>query len=88
VTYENYKSLWEGNSVSPLRIPPLPPQHVMVWTKSRNRCIIADDLNLHIVDWNANAESANISQPFINRLVWENGCTAIVNGPTRRDAFC
>jgi hypothetical protein len=39
------------------------------------------------VDWNGNAECSSGSQAIVNRLVWENGYTQVVDSPTRADAL-
>jgi hypothetical protein len=49
--------------------------------------IIGGDLNLPQGDWNGNAEGANGTQAFLNRLVWENGYLQVVGSPTRGDAL-
>jgi len=40
---------------------------------STKRSIIGGDLNLTQVDWKGIAEGASVAQPFINRLVCDNG---------------
>jgi hypothetical protein len=55
--------------------------------KSTKRSIIGGDLNLPSADWNGNAECSSGSQAFVNRLVWENGYTQVVDSPTRADAL-
>jgi hypothetical protein len=54
---------------------------------STKRSIIGGDLNLPYADWNGNAECNRGNQAFVNRLVWENGYTQVVDGPTRGDAW-
>jgi hypothetical protein len=49
--------------------------------KSTKRSIIGVDLNLPSAYWNGNAECTSRSQAFVNRLVWENGCTQVVDSP-------
>jgi hypothetical protein len=49
--------------------------------------IIGGDLNLPYADWNGHVEKCRGAQVFLNRLVWENGYTQIVNSPTRGDAL-
>jgi hypothetical protein len=44
--------------------------------------IIGGDLNLPYVDWNGHAEKSTRTHVFLNRLVWENGYTQLVNSPT------
>jgi hypothetical protein len=51
------------------------------------RSIIGGDLNLPSADWNGNAECSSGSQAFVNRLVWENGHTPVVDSPSRGDAL-
>jgi hypothetical protein len=50
---------------------------------STKRSIIGGDLNLPYADWNGNAECNSGYQAFVNRLVWENGYTQVVDSPTR-----
>jgi hypothetical protein len=50
--------------------------------KPTKRSIIGEDLNLPSADWNGNAECSSGSQAFVNRLVWENGYTQVVDSPT------
>jgi len=45
------------------------------------------DLNLPYADWNGHAEKSRGTQVFLNRLVWENGYTQVVNSPIRGDAL-
>ena len=45
------------------------------------------DLNLPYVDWNGNAGGNSGTQALINSLVWENGYSQLVGGPTRGDAL-
>jgi hypothetical protein len=49
--------------------------------KSTKCRIIGEDLNLPSADWNGNAECTSGSQAFVNRLVWENGNTQVVDSP-------
>ena len=51
------------------------------------RSIIGCDLNLPQADWKGDAEKASGFQAFVNNLVWGNGCTRVVSGPTRGDAL-
>jgi hypothetical protein len=44
-------------------------------------------INLPYAEWNGNAECTSGSQAFVNRLVWENGYTQVVDSPTRGDAL-
>jgi hypothetical protein len=55
--------------------------------KSTTRSTIDEDLNLPSADWNGNAECTSGSQAFVNRLVWENGYTQVVDSPTRANAL-
>jgi hypothetical protein len=49
---------------------------------STKHSIIGGDLNLPHVDWNSNIECTSGSKAFVNRLVWENGYTEVVDSPT------
>jgi hypothetical protein len=51
------------------------------------RSIIGGDLNLPQADWIGDAEKANGFQACVNNLVWDNGYTQVVSGPTRGDAL-
>jgi hypothetical protein len=51
------------------------------------RSIISGDLNLPQASWNGDAEKASGFQAFVNNLVWNNGYTQVVSGPTRGDAM-
>jgi len=51
------------------------------------RSIIGGDLNLPYADWNGHAEKPRGTQVFLNRLVWENGYTHLVNSLTQGDAL-
>ena len=51
------------------------------------RSIIGGDLNLPYVDWKGNAGGNSGTQALINSLVWENGYSQVVGGPTRGDAL-
>jgi hypothetical protein len=53
--------------------------------KSTKRSFIGEDLNFRSADWNGNAECSSGSQAFVNRLVWENGYTQVVDSPNRVD---
>jgi hypothetical protein len=55
--------------------------------KSKKRSIIVEDLNLPSAEWNGNAECSTGSQAFVNRLVWENGYTQVVDSPYRADSL-
>jgi len=44
--------------------------------------IIGGDLILPYADWNGHAEKSRGTQIFLNRLVWENGYTQLVNSLT------
>jgi hypothetical protein len=41
---------------------------------------------LPYAQWNGNVECTSGTQAFINRLVWDNGYTQVVDCPTRGDA--
>ena len=49
------------------------------------RSIISGDFNLSQADWRVDAEKASGFQAFVNNLVWNNGYTQVVSGPTRGD---
>jgi hypothetical protein len=49
--------------------------------------IIGCDLNLLYADWNGQVEKSRGTSVLLNRLVWENSYTQVVNSPTRGDAF-
>jgi hypothetical protein len=51
------------------------------------RSIIGGDLNLPQASWNGDAEKASGFQAFVKNLVWDNGHTQVVSGPTRGDAM-
>jgi hypothetical protein len=51
------------------------------------RSIIGGDLNLPQAEWKGNAEKASGFQVIVNKLVWDNGNTQVVSGPTRGDAL-
>jgi len=55
--------------------------------RTSKRSIIASDLNLPYAGWNGHAEMSRWTQIFLNRLVWKNGETNVVNSPTRGNAF-
>ena len=38
-------------------------------------------------DWKGDVEKASRFQVFVNNLVWDNGYTQVVSGPTRGDAL-
>jgi hypothetical protein len=44
-------------------------------------------LNLPQVDWKGVAEGTSNTQALINRLVWDNGYTQVVEKPTRGDSL-
>ena len=44
-------------------------------------------MNLPHVDWRGVAEGTSVIQTFINRLVWENGFTQVVDKPIRADSL-
>jgi hypothetical protein len=66
-------------------------ERLAAWTdyleNSTKHSIIGEDLNLPSADWNGNAKCTTGSQAFVNRFVWENGYTQIVDSPTRGDAL-
>ena len=39
------------------------------------------------VEWNGKVEGNNVTQALINRLVWENGFSQVIESPTRGDAI-
>ena len=39
------------------------------------------------MEWNGNAEDNNPTQALVNRLVWDNGYSQVVDSPTRGDAI-
>jgi hypothetical protein len=51
------------------------------------RSVIGGDLILPSADWNGNAECFSGSQAFVNRLVWGNGYTQVVERPTRGETL-
>jgi hypothetical protein len=51
------------------------------------RSIAGEDLNLPHADRNRNAKCTSGSRAFLNRLVWENGFTQVVDSPTQGDAL-
>ena len=53
-------------------------------TKRRS---VDGDLDLYQADWKGDAEKASGFQTFVNSLVWDNGYTQVVSGPTRGDAL-
>ena len=53
---------------------------------SIKRSIIGGDLNLPQVNWKGIVDSASAAQTSINRLVWDNGYTHVVDKPTREDS--
>ena len=55
--------------------------------RTTKRCIIGGDLSLPYADWNGHVEKSRGTRVLLNRLVWENGCTQIVNSPIRGDAL-
>ena len=56
-------------------------------TNCMKQNIIEGDLNLPQVDWRGVTEGTSVTQAFINRLVWENVFTQVVDKPTRRDSL-
>jgi len=61
------------------------------WTgysgRTTMRSIIGGDLNLHYANWNGHVEKSRGNQVFLNRLVWENSNTKVLNSMTRGDAL-
>ena len=55
--------------------------------RTTKRGTIGGDLNLLYSGWNDHAENCRGTQRFLNRLIWENGYTQVVNSPTRWDAL-
>ena len=49
--------------------------------------IIGGDLKLPYADWNGHAEKSRGNQVFLNRLVWENSNTQIVQSTTQGNAL-
>jgi hypothetical protein len=49
--------------------------------------IIGGDLNLPQAVWNGDAGKMCEFQAFVNNLVWDNGYTQVVSGPTRGDTI-
>jgi len=45
------------------------------------------DLNLPYADWNGHMEKSSGHQVFLNRLVWENSNTQVLNSMTQVDAL-
>jgi len=55
--------------------------------RTTKRSIIGGVLNLPYADWNGHVEKSMGARLFLNRLVWENGCTQLVNSPIRGNAL-
>ena len=55
--------------------------------QEQKRSIIGGDLILTYADWNGHAEKSRGTQIYLNRLVWKNGYTQVVNNPFRGDAL-
>jgi endonuclease/exonuclease/phosphatase family metal-dependent hydrolase len=55
--------------------------------RTTKRSIIGGDLNLPYADQNGHVKKSRGTQAFLNRLVWENGYTQVVNSPTQGDAL-
>ena len=55
--------------------------------RTTQRSIIVGDLNLTYADWNGHTEKSWGTQACLNRLVWKNGYTQVVNSSTRGDAL-
>jgi hypothetical protein len=49
---------------------------------SMKHSIIIGDLNLPYAHWNGNAECTSGTQAFINRFLWDNAYTQVVDCPT------
>jgi hypothetical protein len=49
--------------------------------------IIGRDLGLLYADSKGHADKSKGTEVFLNRLVWENGYTQLVNNSTQRDAL-
>jgi len=55
--------------------------------RTTKRSIIGGDLILPYADWNGHVEKFTGTQVFLNRLVWENNYTQVVNSLNRGDAL-
>jgi len=51
------------------------------------RNIVGGDFNLSEANWKGDSEKANGFLAYANNLVWDNGYTQVVSGPTRGDAL-
>ena len=51
------------------------------------RSIIGGDLNLPYADWKGNVGGNSETQEIINKLIWENDYSQVIDGPTRGDAL-
>ena len=60
--------------------------HILPTRNLTKRNIIGGDLNLPQADWKRDAEKAGGFEAFVNSLVWDNGYTQVVSGPTRGGA--
>ena len=49
--------------------------------------IIGGDLNLPYVEWKGNVGGSSGTQSLINNLIWENGYSQVIEGPTRGEAL-
>ena len=54
---------------------------------SIKRCIIGGDLNLPQANWKGTAVSLSAAETLINKLVWDNRYTQVVEKPTRGDSL-
>ena len=55
--------------------------------RTTKRSIIGGDLSLPYAEWNGHAEKSRGTQVFLNRRVWENGYSQVVNSPTGGNAL-
>jgi hypothetical protein len=55
--------------------------------RTTKHSIIGGDLSSPYADGNSHAEKSRGIQVFLNRLIWENGYTQVINSPTRGDAL-
>jgi hypothetical protein len=44
-------------------------------------------VNLPQADWNGDVEKTSGFKVFVNKVLWDNGYTQVVSGPTRGDAL-
>ena len=88
----NPKSTWEivGKYTAPkedMRLSEKLADRTGYMVRTTKRSIAGGDLNLPYADSNGRAEKSRGTEVFLNRLVWENGYTQVVNSPTQRDAL-